>query len=69
MRSQWKDMDPVDDFVTQQTPGLKIYQKVWGGMQCAYHSLPRALTSRRCWRQCRNICASFRITPTSSAAR
>ena len=37
MRSHWKDMDPVDDFVTQQTPGLKIYQKVWGGMQCAYH--------------------------------
>ena len=30
-------MDPVDDFVTQQTPGLHIYQKVWGGMQCAYH--------------------------------
>jgi hypothetical protein len=30
-------MDPVDDFITQQTPGLKIYQKVWGGMQCAYH--------------------------------
>jgi hypothetical protein len=27
MRSHWKDMDPVDDFVTQQTPGLKIYQK------------------------------------------
>ena len=39
MRSHWKDMDPVDDFVTQQTPGLKIYQKVWGGMQCAYHML------------------------------
>ena len=37
MRSHWKDMDPVDDFVTQQTPGLKIWQKVWGGMQCAYH--------------------------------
>ena len=37
MRSQWKEMDPVDDFVTQQTPGLHIYQKVWGGMQCAYH--------------------------------
>ena len=37
MRSHWKDMDPVDDFITQQTPGLKIYQKVWGGMQCAYH--------------------------------
>lgn len=37
MRSHWKDMDPVDDFVTQQTPGLKIWQKVWGDMQCAYH--------------------------------
>jgi hypothetical protein len=46
MRSHWKDMDPVDDFVTQQTPGLKILQKVWGGMQCAYHALPRVLTSR-----------------------
>jgi hypothetical protein len=40
MRSHWKDMDPVDDFVTQQSPGLKILQKVWGGMQCAYHSFP-----------------------------
>ena len=40
MRSHWKDMDPVDDFVTQQSPGLKIWQKVWGGMQCAYHSFP-----------------------------
>ena len=40
MRSHWKDMDPVDDFVTQQTPGLKIWQKVWGGMQCAYHIFP-----------------------------
>ena len=38
MRSNWKDMEPVDDFVTQQTPGLKITQKVWGDMQCAYHS-------------------------------
>ena len=37
MRSQLRDMDPVDDFVTQQTPGLEIFQKVWGDMQCAYH--------------------------------
>ncbi len=37
MRSQLADMDPVDDFVTQMTPGLKITQKVWGDMQCAYH--------------------------------
>ncbi len=37
MRSQLKDMEPVDDFVTQNTPGLKIWQEVWGDMQCAYH--------------------------------
>ncbi len=37
MRSQLRDMDPVDDFVTQQTPGLEIFQKVWGDTQCAYH--------------------------------
>jgi mannose-6-phosphate isomerase-like protein (cupin superfamily) len=37
MRSQWAEMDPVDDVVTQQTPGLRIYQKIWGDMQCAYH--------------------------------
>jgi hypothetical protein len=27
----------VDDFVTQNTPGLQIWQEVWGDMQCAYH--------------------------------
>ena len=37
MRSQLREMDPVDDFVTQMTPGLEIFQKVWGDMQCAYH--------------------------------
>ena len=37
MRSQLSDMEPVDDFVTQNTPGLKIWQEVWGDMQCAYH--------------------------------
>nr|WSY50967.1 hypothetical protein OG999_13170 [Streptomyces sp. NBC_00886] len=37
MRSQLTDMEPVDDFVTQNTPGLKIQQEVWGDMQCAYH--------------------------------
>ena len=30
MRSQLKDMHPVDDFVTQHTPGLKIWEKVLG---------------------------------------
>ena len=61
MRSHWKDMDlPVDDFITQQTPGLKtIYQKVWGGMQCAYHCFAPGtdFTHRRqsCWRQCRTV--------------
>ena len=38
-RSQLKDMEPVDDFVTQNTPGLKLWQEVWGDMQCAYHLL------------------------------
>ena len=37
MRSQLTDMEPVDDYVTQMTPGLKIWQEVWGDMQCAYH--------------------------------
>ena len=37
MRSQLKEMEPVDDYVTQNTPGLKIWQEVWGDMQCAYH--------------------------------
>nr|MBP9128368.1 hypothetical protein [Elusimicrobiota bacterium] len=37
MRSQLKDMKPVDDIVTQQTPGLKIWESNWNGMQCAYH--------------------------------
>ena len=30
-------MNPVDDFVTRNTPGLKIWDEIWGGMQCAYH--------------------------------
>ena len=30
-------MHPVDDIVTQNTPGLKIWDENWGGMQCAYH--------------------------------
>jgi hypothetical protein len=37
VRNQLKDMKPVDDFVTQHTPGLKIWEENWGGMQCAYH--------------------------------
>ena len=37
MRSQLTDMEPVDDYVTQNTPGLEIWQEVWGDMQCAYH--------------------------------
>ncbi len=37
MRSQLRDMEPVDDYVTQNTPGLEIFQAVWGDMQCAYH--------------------------------
>ena len=30
-------MEPVDDVVTQNTPGLKTQQEVWGDTQCAYH--------------------------------
>jgi hypothetical protein len=37
MRKKLTDMRPVDDFVTQNTPGLKIWDERWGGMQCAYH--------------------------------
>ena len=69
MRSHWKDMDPVDDFITQQTPGLKIYQKVWGGMQCAYHCFAPGTDFTSCWRQCRTVSAGSHTMPTSSAAR
>ena len=37
MRKKLTDMHPVDDIVTQNTPGLKIWEENWGGMQCAYH--------------------------------
>ena len=37
MRKKLTDMRPVDDFVTRNTPGLKIWDENWGGMQCAYH--------------------------------
>lgn len=37
MRKKLLDMKPVDDYVTQHTPGLKIWEENWGGMQCAYH--------------------------------
>ena len=37
MRRKLTDMHPVDDIVTQNTPGLKIWEENWGGMQCAYH--------------------------------
>ena len=37
MHKKLMDMKPVDDFVTQHTPGLKIWEENWGGMQCAYH--------------------------------
>ena len=37
MRKKLTDMKPVDDYVTQHTPGLKIWEENWGGMQCAYH--------------------------------
>jgi hypothetical protein len=37
MKKQLMDMNPVDDFVTQNTPGLKIWEENCGGMQIAYH--------------------------------
>jgi hypothetical protein len=37
MKKKLTDMNPVDDFVTRNTPGLKIWDERWGGMQCAYH--------------------------------
>lgn len=37
MHKKLTDMRPVDDIVTQNTPGLKIWEENWGGMQCAYH--------------------------------
>jgi hypothetical protein len=37
MKKKLTDMHPVDDFVTQSTPGLKIWEENWGGMQIAYH--------------------------------
>ena len=37
MHSQLRALEPVDDIVTQNTPGLKIWEEMWGGMQCAYH--------------------------------
>ena len=37
MHKKLTDMKPVDDFVTRATPGLKIWEENWGGMQCAYH--------------------------------
>ena len=37
MHKKLTDMKPVDDIVTQKTPGLKIWEENWGGMQCAYH--------------------------------
>ena len=37
MRKKLTEMHPVDDYVTQNTPGLKIWEENWNGMQCAYH--------------------------------
>ena len=37
MHKKLTDMRPVDDYVTQKTPGLKIWDENWGGMQIAYH--------------------------------
>ena len=57
-------MDPVDDFVTQHTPGLEIFQEVWGDMQCAYHKFAPGTDFTPCWRPCRGICAEFHTRRT-----
>ena len=40
MRKQLKDLVAVDDYVTQNTPGLKIWEENWNGMMCARHIIP-----------------------------
>ena len=58
MKSNWKDMEPVDDFITQQTPGLKITQKVWVTCSVRDHSFaPGTDFTVRRWCQCRTACA------------
>ena len=46
MKKALRDMKPVDDFVTQNTPGLQIWEENWGGMQIAYHIFAPVPTSR-----------------------
>jgi len=40
MRKQLKDLIAVNDYVTQNTPGLKIWEENWNGMMCAHHIIP-----------------------------
>lgn len=40
MKKQLKDLKPVNDYVTQNTPGLKIWEEEWLGMMCARHIIP-----------------------------
>jgi hypothetical protein len=40
MRKQLKDLVPVNDYVTKNTPGLKIWEENWQGMMCARHIIP-----------------------------
>ena len=67
MRSQVTDMQPVDDYVTQNTPGLKIFQEVWGDMQCAYHSFAPGTDFTELLAPMPDGRAGFHTTPTSSA--
>lgn len=40
MKKQLKDLKPVNDYVTQNHPGLKIWEEEWLGMMCARHIIP-----------------------------
>ena len=39
MRKQLKDLVAVNDYVTQNTPGLKIWEENWNDMMCARHTI------------------------------
>ena len=46
MRKKLTDMHPVDDFVTQNTPGLKIWDENGAACSAPTTSLPRVPTSQ-----------------------
>ena len=46
MHKKLTDMRPVNDFVTQNTPGLKIWTRTGAACSAPTTSLPRVLTSQ-----------------------